>query len=266
VAEGQRKLVVAAPTGLPAQELAPDLKPHPSKHVPLFGESAAPETKPPVQMASLEPPRPKDGAAPAVESGKSPAPPSSANEVQLATPGGELMASLGRKPVTDGELALTETEDETFQDPTSWSIAVAKSAHRVALYYKGHLFRTYQAVFGRNPETGTKRWEGDLRTPEGVYTIIDKYYSPRWKRFLLLNYPNLIDRRRYLDMVDSGVVPVINGQRREVGGAIGIHGTDRPRYNQANMNWTNGCVSVDNDAILELEKILPVGTVVVIKP
>ena len=32
------------------------------------------------------------------------------------------------------------------------------------------------------------------------------------------------------------------------------------------VNWTTGCISVDNLNIVELYKLLPVGTVVIIKP
>jgi lipoprotein-anchoring transpeptidase ErfK/SrfK len=182
------------------------------------------------------------------------------------TAGSHLLASLtAHAPLSDGEIALQQTDDYSWQAPTSWNVTSYKTAHKVDIYYKGHLFRSYHAVFGRNPDPGTKQWEGDLRTPEGVYAIIDKYYSPRFKRFFLLNYPNQVDRERYQSMLDDGVVPVSRRHLRPIGGAVGIHGTDRPRFNRQGINWTSGCISVDNDAILDLEKILPLGTVVIIK-
>ena len=81
-------------------------------------------------------------------------------------------------------------------------------------------------MFGRSFEPGTKLWEGDRRTPEGVYAIIEKHPSRRWDWFLTLNYPNEIDRHRYEQMRDGGEVPIEDGRPVGVGGRIGIHGTD----------------------------------------
>ncbi len=185
------------------------------------------------------------------------------------TPGRQLLASLhlpSGHHLTEGQRLLMETPDESCRDPINWSVIVHKSAYVVDVYYKGRHFDSFAAVFGRNPDHSAKEWEGDLRTPEGSYIIVEKYYSPRWRWFLRLNYPNYNDRVRYEAMLDEGLVPVIAGHRRALGGSIGIHGTDRPRFNRLHINWTLGCISVDNDAIEELERILPVGTLVIIKP
>ncbi len=185
------------------------------------------------------------------------------------TPGRRLMASLRLPPdhhLTEGQELLMDTADDSCTDPMSWSAIIHKSAYLIDVYYKGKHFDSFAAVFGRNPDHSAKEWEGDLRTPEGNYIIIEKYYNPRWKWFLRLNYPNYQDRTRYEGMRNEGLVPVIQGHRRALGGAIGIHGTDRPRFNRLHVNWTLGCISVDNDSIEELEQILPVGTLVIIKP
>ncbi len=187
----------------------------------------------------------------------------------VMTPGRQLLASLHLPPghhITEGQELLMETPDDSCHNPMSWSVIVHKSAYLVDVYYKGRYFDSFPAVFGRNPDHSAKEWEGDLRTPEGNYLIIDKYYNPRWRWFLRLNYPNYDDRTRYESMLDEGLVPVIDGHRRSLGGAIGIHGTDRPRFNRLHINWTLGCISVDNYAIDELDRILPVGTLVIIKP
>jgi hypothetical protein len=185
------------------------------------------------------------------------------------TPGRELLASLNLPldhHLNEGELLLMQTRDDSCRDPISWSVIVHKSAYLVEVYYKGRLFGSFPAVFGRNPDHSAKLWEGDLRTPEGTYVIVEKYYNPRWRWFLRLSYPNFEDRNRWDTMRDEGLVPVINGHLRPLGGAIGIHGTDRPRFNRLHVNWTLGCISVDNDAIDELNRVLPVGTMVIIKP
>jgi lipoprotein-anchoring transpeptidase ErfK/SrfK len=167
---------------------------------------------------------------------------------------------------TPGQLAYKATRDITYLDPLSWSVTILKKRHQLIVYYKGRLFKTYHAVFGRSFEPGTKLWEGDRRTPEGVYAIIGKHPSRRWEWFLTLNYPNDLDRRRYEQLRDGGVVPVEEGRPVGVGGRIGIHGSDEPVLNRGDVNWTTGCISVNDQDIDELYKLLPTGTVVIIKP
>jgi hypothetical protein len=167
---------------------------------------------------------------------------------------------------TPGQLAYKATRDISFIDPLSWSVTILKKRHQLLIYYKGRLFKTYHAVFGRSFEPGTKLWEGDRRTPEGVYTIVEKHPSRRWEWFLTLNYPNVVDRRRYEQLRDGGVVPVEDGRPVGVGGRIGIHGSDCPLLNRGNVNWTTGCISVNDQDVDELDKLLPTGTVVIINP
>jgi L,D-transpeptidase-like protein len=167
---------------------------------------------------------------------------------------------------TLGVSALRNTKDPSIiSNPYSWSVMIFKSQHRLVVYYRGHLYKEYHAVFGRNLDPGTKLWAGDRRTPEGAYTIIAKRLNSRWRYFLKLDYPNSVDRARYEQLVSEGEVPRFNGRAISAGDGIGIHGTDDPILNTGNVNWTTGCISVDNGAIDELETLLPVGTLVVIK-
>jgi L,D-transpeptidase catalytic domain len=167
---------------------------------------------------------------------------------------------------TPGQLAYKATRDITYRDPLSWSVTIYKKRHQLLVYYKGRLFKTYHAVFGRSFEPGTKLWEGDRRTPEGVYAIVEEHPSARWDWFLTLNYPNVLDRRRYEQLRDGGVVPVEDGRPVGVGGRIGIHGSDQPILNRGNVNWTTGCISLTDQDIDELHQLLPPGTVVIINP
>jgi hypothetical protein len=183
------------------------------------------------------------------------------------TAGGRLLALLGRtRIVTPGERELANTRDKSeLADPLNWAVTIYKSRHQLLVYYKGRIFKTYHAVFGRFPDPGPKLYEGDLRTPEGVYAIVGKYYNRRWKHFLKLNYPNAVDYRHYIQAVNEGVIPDIHGRLAPLGGAIGIHGTDVPWLNRMDVNWTTGCISVDNNDIIELDMLLPLKTLVVIK-
>jgi lipoprotein-anchoring transpeptidase ErfK/SrfK len=173
----------------------------------------------------------------------------------------------GHRPgLSPGERLYELTRDASYLEPESWNVTAFKSRHELIVYYKGRMYRIYHAVFGRNREPGTKLWEGDRRTPEGVYSIIEKHRSRRWQWFLGLDYPNDADRHRYEQMRDAREVPVREGHDIGEGGHIGIHGTDIPILNSGNIDWTTGCISVNNQDIDELTRILPIGTVVIINP
>lgn len=164
-------------------------------------------------------------------------------------------------------IALRHTTDPSvLNNPYNWSLMIYKSQHRLVVYFRGHLYKEYMAVFGRNLDPGTKLWAGDRRTPEGAYTIVAKRLNRRWRYFLKLDYPNNVDRARYEELVMKGEVPHFHGRAISEGDGIGIHGTDEPILNEGKVNWTTGCISVDNGAIDELEALLPVGTLVIIKP
>ena len=148
------------------------------------------------------------------------------------------------------------------EDPFDWVVHAYKSQHRLEVYFKGHLYKTYHAVFGRSLAAGAKLWEGDRRTPEGNYLIVGKHRSARFGWFLHINYPNEEDRERFEQSRAAHVIPASANE----GGQIGIHGTDSPYLNVADVNWTTGCISVDNGDIGQLARLLPVGTLVIINP
>jgi lipoprotein-anchoring transpeptidase ErfK/SrfK len=147
-------------------------------------------------------------------------------------------------------------------DPLAWAVHAYKSRHRLEVYFNGHLYRTYHAVFGRNLVAGAKLRAGDRRTPEGNYLIIGKRRSARFGWFLHINYPNEQDHARFKESRAAHLVPAGANE----GGQIGIHGTDSPYLNVAEIDWTTGCISVDNTDIWELAHMLPVGTLVTINP
>jgi len=145
------------------------------------------------------------------------------------------------------------------------AIIVAKSERTLYLYLDGVLAHRYRVVLGRQPE-GPKRYEGDMRTPEGVYHITGKYEHRRWSYFLALDYPNGDDLRRYQRRLTARVVPVIEGTPVGVGNEIGIHGNDRPREQRDGIDWTMGCIAMENDDVRELYAIVTAGTPVLLLP
>ncbi|MHB8381924.1 MAG: L,D-transpeptidase family protein [Candidatus Binataceae bacterium] len=217
---------------------------------------------------------PAAGAQAAPSAGESPAANPSSAVSSAASPaspccGDAPAAAAHRSPqaLTAGERAYYHTRDGSYLDPSNWTVMIFKSRHQVQVYYKGELFRAYHAVFGRSREHGAKLYEGDRRTPEGVYEISGKHPSARWHWFLTLDYPNAIDRLRYAALSADDVAPAVrDGRVIREGGSIGIHGTDVPMLNSGDINWTTGCISLDNPDVAQLHRLLPIGTVVIINP
>lgn len=143
-------------------------------------------------------------------------------------------------------------------------VVVRKSCRTLDVYRQGYRIRSYAAVFGLS-SAGSKLYEGDHRTPTGLYAIIDKRRHSRWRHFLLLDYPNTQDLRRYWAAMEAGEIPRRGKQYAGPGGAVGIHGTDRPGLNERGVDWTFGCVSIGNPEIDDLASLVPVGTLVLIQ-
>ena len=124
-----------------------------------------------------------------------------------------------------------------------------KGDHRLEAWSGERLVRTYRIAIGAGG-AGPKRYEGDRRTPEGVYRIDRRHHSRRFHRFLHVSYPNDEDRRRYAELRERGAVPEGAG----IGGDIGIHGeSDVPAVRSLGNrgDWTDGCIAV-TDAELSL--------------
>ena len=108
-------------------------------------------------------------------------------------------------------------------------------------------------------------WEGDRRTPEGVYAIIDHSERPLGL-VLTLNYPTRSTAIATNKCETRAKCPIEDGHPVDVGGRIGIHGTDEPELNRGDINWTTECISVDDRDVDELKRLLPKGTLVIINP
>jgi len=263
--------VAAIPMPTPAVVVAPPVTANaPAAAAMAVAPAAATAASPAAPAAVSASGASLSAAAPAA---MQPAAAASAQSLAALTPPGGATAAApaaggaAKDQPTQGVIALRNTNDPSIvSNPYSWSVMVYKSQHRLVIYYRGHFYKEYHAVFGRNLDPGTKLWSGDRRTPEGAYTIVAKRLNSRWRYFLKLDYPNSVDRARYEELVSRGEVPRFRGRAIPAGDGIGIHGTDEPILNTGNVNWTTGCISVDNGAIDEIETLLPVGTLVVIKP
>lgn len=146
----------------------------------------------------------------------------------------------------------------------AYRIVISKSEYTLSVYdNENNWVATYPVVFG-NDDQGDKLYEGDRRTPEGVFHIVAKKPHAKWSKYLALDYPTKESYEKFNERKMRGEIPY----NAKIGGGIGIHGTwPRDDYAVDNQqNWTLGCVSTKNDYIKEIYDLLPIGTTVEIRP
>jgi len=141
-------------------------------------------------------------------------------------------------------------------------LVVDKANYNIKVYYKRRIIRIYKAVFGPHP-LENKVCEGDRCTPEGVFKIASKNPASRYRKFMLLSYPNDSSIARFNRMKARGLLPA--GAR--MGGDVGIHGIwpNGDDMIEMGVGWTDGCVAIKNADIDDLYSMVNVGTRVVIK-
>lgn len=139
-------------------------------------------------------------------------------------------------------------------------IIVHKDKHELSLYQNGKRTRQYPVALGRSG--GRKQFEGDRRTPSGLYRITAKRRHPKYGRFLDLDYPNGDDLAAFREATARGLAP---HKQARPGRLIGIHGTDNEELNRLGVDWTLGCVSMKNRDVEDLYQLVPEGTPVLIR-
>jgi murein L,D-transpeptidase YafK len=138
-------------------------------------------------------------------------------------------------------------------------IVVHKLTRKLTFYQGTTPLKTYPVVLGNDPYN-EKLCQGDTCTPEGVYKVRAKYPHPRWSRFIWLDYPNTQNWLKFSRAKQSGRIPV----DADIGGQIGIHGTEETWRNRCGENWTKGCVSLTNQDLEEIYPLVNEKTLVVI--
>lgn len=141
-------------------------------------------------------------------------------------------------------------------DKNAIELKVYKSKYRLQVFHKGKLLTAYKCVFGPNC-TLQKQQEGDRRTPEGTFTILNVKDHDKWEKFMLLDYPNEESRRIFEEAKANKLIPA----NARIGGDIGIHGIWLNGDNVIDMkhNWTDGCVALKNKDVAELATIIQPG-------
>jgi lipoprotein-anchoring transpeptidase ErfK/SrfK len=137
-------------------------------------------------------------------------------------------------------------------------VVVEKSKRKLYLVRNGEKFREYPILLGAMPR-GPKTQAGDLRTPEGVYTLDWRNPKSRFYKAMHISYPSPSDRERAQEKgVDPGGMVMIHGEHYEP--------AMRRVLRRNPKDWTEGCIALNNEHIDELWHTVPVGTPIEIKP
>lgn len=171
--------------------------------------------------------------------------------------------------------ALAKHSKKSLTNPV---LDINRKQHLLRLYDDTLLVKEYRASFGRNTEKKTT--DGDFATPEGEYKICANQQSPEFTLFLKINYPNDKDiaeayRMRRISQLDYENLRYSFFYKKEpdfspvLGGNVGIHGTGRLDWFFRNLpfafNWTDGSISLANEDIAELARVIKIGTIVKIR-
>jgi murein L,D-transpeptidase YafK len=132
-------------------------------------------------------------------------------------------------------------------------LLVDKTRRLLVAYAGGHPVRVYRGLQLGIPD-GHKRFQGDRRTPEGLYTIDTRNPASQFYLSLRISYPNAADRA------------FASQYGRSPGGDIFLHGqpNDYPGE-RVPGDWTDGCIALSNAEIAELWRIVPDGTPIEIR-
>ena len=152
--------------------------------------------------------------------------------------------------------------NEDVYSKSSFYIVIDKTNYELNVFDAEGWLITYPAVFG-NKNLGDKLVMGDRKTPEGVYTIVNKRVHNKWCRYMGLDYPTEADMEKFNERKAKGII----SPDGRLGNGIGIHGTWPHDDNAVDQyqNWTEGCISIKNEDVKELYSYITVGTRITIK-
>ncbi len=143
------------------------------------------------------------------------------------------------------------------QDAEADLVVVHKAAHRLELYRKGALLKSYAVSLGRHPN-GPKQRQGDGKTPEGEYRLDYRKANSSFHRAMHISYPAPTD------------IALARSHGIEPGGSVMIHGMKNgfgwlgPLH--LVVDWTDGCVAVTDEEMDEIWRAVPDGTKILLKP
>lgn len=136
-------------------------------------------------------------------------------------------------------------------------VIVHKSERRMELQRDGRTIANYKVSLGLNPN-GHKQREGDFRTPEGSYRLTRRNARSDFFLAVQVSYP------------ESADIALARRNGWSPGGLIMVHGLPNvPRYSRdryLNTDWTDGCIALSNEDMLDFWLLTGSGTPIEIQP
>jgi len=148
-------------------------------------------------------------------------------------------------------LSACGSKFKTYNGPAVTLVEVHKAERKMYLIHGTKVLKTYDIALGFVPE-GHKQFEGDGKTPEGVYRISHQNPNSEYHLSLGISYPN----------VDDLAFAEVAGKRP--GGDIFIHGA--PNGDPNRRDWTAGCIAVTDKEIERIYSMVKPGTLINVVP
>ena len=140
-----------------------------------------------------------------------------------------------------------------YAGPRVTHVEVRKSERRMLLWSDGEVIRSYGVSLGFAP-TGPKQFEGDGKTPEGLYLINRRNPESRFYLSLGISYPNRLDSAN------------AKSAGKSAGGNIFIHGQSGARFSKfVSSDWTAGCIALSNADMREVYWMVRLTTPITIR-
>ena len=141
---------------------------------------------------------------------------------------------------------------KVYSGPPVTQVVIQKGQRRMYLLNGTTVLKAYDFGLGFQP-VGHKQFEGDGKTPEGLYYIDRRNPDSRYHLSLGVSYPNVQDAAFALS------------QGQNAGGDIFIHGRG-DRVRNPPRDWTRGCAAVTDHEMAEIFELVAPGTPIFIKP
>ncbi len=171
---------------------------------------------------------------------------------------------------TRGEGILSESTSGSIQS-LNWLLIDTKQ-DTLMIMQGDQLIRTFPKIAFGSSGAGIKYRSGDNKTPIGTFRVGWINDHSRFRTFIGLDYPNIeyaeralrqhkIDTLTYERIRTAWIDGYTPPQDTPLGGQIGIHGIGYGdlTIHKAGINWTSGCVALDNQQISALRPWIRVG-------
>lgn len=144
--------------------------------------------------------------------------------------------------------ACADPKFKRYSGPEVTFVVVNKGQRRMHLLNHDKVLESYDIQLGFAP-VGHKQFEGDGKTPEGLYRIDRRNPNSKYHLSIGISYPNVKD------------VAFARENGKSAGGDIFIHGQEG-KTDRSSHDWTWGCIAVKNKEIEDIYAMVLDGTLI----